>query len=392
MPVITNVEDLRQLARRKIPRALFDYVDRGSYDEISYHANSAELKAIRFRQRVLIDADNRSLGTTMLGETVSMPVAIAPTGLTGLLHGDGEVLAARAAEAAGIRFTLSTMSICSIEDVRAATRGPFWFQLYVFRDRAFSESVIERARAAGCTALFVTVDLPLRGQRHADIKNGLEVPPKLTLRNAFDIATKPAWALSVLMGKRKSFGNIDAYLKSKGGVWGAGRWANDNFDASLSWADVDWVRKLWPGKLVLKGVLDAEDARRAADLGADAIVVSNHGGRQLDGAPATIAALPRIVDAAGDRIEVLFDGGVRSGQDVLKALALGARGCLIGRAYLYGLAAMGEAGVAKALDLIADELRISMSLTGVRDVAEAGRDILFDSYDDPRRNIQDYRK
>jgi L-lactate dehydrogenase (cytochrome) len=389
MPVITNVEDLRQLARRKVPRALFHYVDRGSYDEISYNANSAELKAIRFRQRVLIDADNRSLGTTMLGEQVAMPVAIAPTGLTGLLHGDGEILAARAAEAAGIRFTLSTMSICSIEDVRAATRGPFWFQLYVFRDRAFSEAVIERARAAGCTALFVTVDLPLRGQRHADIKNGLEVPPKLTLRNAFDIATKPSWALSVLMGKRKSFGNIDAYLKSKGGVWAAGRWANDNFDASLSWADVDWVRKLWPGKLVLKGVLDADDARRAADLGADAIVVSNHGGRQLDGAPATIAALPRIVDAAGDRIEVLFDGGVRSGQDVLKALALGARGCLIGRAYLYGLAAMGEAGVAKALSLIADELRISMSLTGVRDVAEASRDILFDSYDDRRRNFWD---
>jgi L-lactate dehydrogenase (cytochrome) len=392
MPVITNVEDLRQLARRKVPRALFDYVDRGSYDELSYHANSAELKTIRFRQRVLIDAENRSLGTTMLGEKVAMPVAIAPTGLTGLLHGDGEVLAARAAEAAGIRFTLSTMSICSIEDVRAATKGPFWFQLYVFRDRAFSETVIERAKAAGCTALFVTVDLPLRGQRHADIKNGLEVPPKLTLRNAFDIATKPAWALSVLMGKRKSFGNIDAYLKSKGGVWAAGRWANDNFDASLSWADVDWVRKLWPGKLVLKGVLDGEDARRAADLGADAIVVSNHGGRQLDGAPATIAALPRIVDAAGDRIEVLFDGGVRSGQDVLKALALGARGCLIGRAYLYGLAAMGEAGVTKALDLIADELRISMSLTGVRDVAEASRDILFDNYADPRRNIRNHIK
>lgn len=389
MPVITNVEDLRQLARRKVPRALFDYVDRGSYDEISYNANSAELKAIRFRQRVLIDADNRSLGTTMLGEQVAMPVAIAPTGLTGLLHGDGEILAARAAEAAGIRFILSTMSICSIEDVRAATKGPFWFQLYVFRDRAFSESVIERARAAGCTALFVTVDLPLRGQRHADIKNGLEVPPKLTLRNAFDIATKPSWALSVLMGKRKSFGNIDAYLKSKGGVWAAGRWANDNFDASLSWADVDWVRKLWPGKLVLKGVLDADDARHASDLGADAIVVSNHGGRQLDGAPATIVALPRIVDAAGDRIEVLFDGGVRSGQDVLKALALGARGCLIGRAYLYGLAAMGEAGVAKALSLIADELRISMSLTGVRDVAEASRDILFDSYDDRQRNFRD---
>jgi L-lactate dehydrogenase (cytochrome) len=378
MPVITNIEDLRQLARRRVPRAIFDYVDRGSYDEISYKANSADLKAIRFRQRVLIDADNRSLGTTMLGEKVAMPVCISPTGLTGLMHGDGEILAARAAEAAGIRFTLSTMSICSIEDVRAATKAPFWFQLYVFRDRGFSESVIERARLAGCTALFVTVDLPLRGQRHADIKNGLEVPPRLTLRNALDIATKPSWALSVLMGKRKSFGNIDAYLKNKGGVWAAGRWANDNFDASLSWEDVNWVRKIWPGKLVLKGVLDPEDAKRAADMGADAIVVSNHGGRQLDGAPSTIAALPRIADAAGDRIEVLFDGGVRSGQDVLKALALGARGCMIGRSYLYGLMAMGQPGVAKALSMIGDELRVSMSLTGVQDVAQVSRDILFD--------------
>jgi L-lactate dehydrogenase (cytochrome) len=386
VPTITNIEDLRQLARRRVPRALFDYVDRGSYDEISYKANSADLKAIRFRQRVLIDADNRSLGTTMLGEKVAMPVAIAPTGLTGLLHGNGEILAAREAEAAGIRFCLSTMSICSIEDVRAATKAPFWFQLYVFRDRGFSDSVIERAKAAGCSALFVTVDLPLRGQRHADIKNGLEVPPRLTLRNAFDIATKPSWALGVLMGKRKSFGNIDAYLKNKGGVWAAGRWANDNFDASLSWNDVDWVRKIWPGKLVLKGVLDAQDAKRAADMGVDAIVVSNHGGRQLDGAPSTIAALPRIADAAGDRIEVLFDGGVRSGQDVLKALALGARGCMIGRAYLYGLAAMGEAGVTKALSLIGDELRVSMSLTGVREVAKVSRDILFDNVDD-RRNI-----
>jgi L-lactate dehydrogenase (cytochrome) len=323
----------------------------------------------------------------MLGEKVAMPVAIAPTGLTGLLRGDGEMLAARAAEAAGIRFCQSTMSICSIEEVRSAIKAPFWFQLYVFRDRGFSESVIERAKAAGCSALFVTVDLPLRGQRHADLKNGLEVPPKLTLRNAFDIMTKPSWAMSVLMGKRKSFGNIDAYLKNKGGVWAAGRWANDNFDSALSWEDVNWVRKLWPGKLVLKGILDPDDAKRAADMGVDAIVVSNHGGRQLDGAPATITALPRIADAAGDRIEVLFDGGVRSGQDVLKALALGARGCLIGRAYLYGLAAMGEAGVAKALSLIADELRVSLSLTGVQDVTKVSRDILFDKVGDPRRDI-----
>ncbi|MBX6327049.1 MAG: alpha-hydroxy-acid oxidizing protein [Pseudolabrys sp.] len=380
MPIVTNIEDLRLLARRKIPRAIFEYVDRGSYDEISYRANSEDLKAIRFRQRVLIDADNRSLAATMLGEKVAMPVAIAPTGLTGLVHGDGEMLAARAAEKAGIRFTLSTMSICSIEDIRSAISGPFWFQLYVFRDRGFSEQVIARARAAGCTALFLTVDLPLRGQRHADIKNGLEVPPKLTLRNAFDIISKPAWTFGVLMGRRKSFGNIDAYLKEKRGVWAAGAWANDNFDASLSWKDVGWIRGLWPGKLVLKGVLDVEDAKKAADLGADAIVVSNHGGRQLDGAPSTIAALPRIAESVGDRIEVLFDGGIRSGQDVLKALALGARGCLIGRAFLYGLAAMGEAGVAKALSLIAEELRVSMALTGVRSIDEIGRDILFDDH------------
>jgi L-lactate dehydrogenase (cytochrome) len=387
MVAITNVEDLRTLARRKIPKALFDYVDRGSYDELTYGTNRSDLKAIRFRQRVLIDADNRSLATTMLGETVSMPVAIAPTGLTGLLHGNGEMVAARAAEKAGIRFTLSTMSICSIEDVRSATTAPFWFQLYVFRDRGFSEEVIARAHRAGCTALFVTVDLPLRGQRHADIKNGLQVPPRLTMRNAFDIATKPGWAMSVLMGKRKSFGNIDAYLKRKGGVWAAGRWANDNFDASLSWRDVEWVRKLWPGKLVLKGILDPADAQMAADLGADAIVVSNHGGRQLDGAPSTIVALPKIAEAAGHRLEVLFDGGVRSGQDVLKALALGARGCMVGRAYLYGLAAMGEAGVAKALGMIGDELRVSMSLTGVQNIGEVTREILFDRDPDRRSNI-----
>ena len=386
MPVITNIEDLRELARRKIPKAIFEYVDHGSYDQLSLRANRDDLKSIRFRQRVLINADNRQLATTMLGEKVSMPIAIAPTGLTGLLRGDGEIMAARAAEAAGIRFCLSTMSICSIEDVRAATKAPFWFQLYVFRDRGFSESVIQRAQDAGCTAMFVTVDLPMRGQRHCDIKNGLSVPPRLTARNAFDILTKPAWALGVLMGKRKSFGNIDEYVKKKGGLWAAGRWADDNFDASLSWDDVSWVRKLWPGKLVVKGVLDVEDAKRAADLGADAIVVSNHGGRQLDGAPSTIAVLPRIADAVGDRIEVMFDGGIRSGQDVLKALALGARGCLIGRAYLYGLAAMGEAGVTKALSLIGNELRVSMSLTGVRDVAGINRDILFDTIDD-RRNI-----
>lgn len=377
MPVITNIEDLRQLARRKLPRALFDYVDRGSYDEISYRANSDDLKKIRFRQRVLVDATNRVLESTMLGEKVSMPVALAPTGLTGLLYGDGEMVAAGVAEEKGVPFCLSTMAICSIEDIRSAIKGPFWFQLYVFRDRGFSEEVIARARDAGCTALFVTVDLPMRGQRHADLKNGLAVPPRLTLRNAFDVMTKPSWAMSVLMGKRKTFGNLEAYLKQSSAL-ASGQWANDNYDQTLSWDDVAWMRKVWPGKLVLKGVLDAEDAKKAAGLGVDAIVVSNHGGRQLDGAPSTIAALPRIADAAGDRIEILFDGGVRSGQDVLKALAYGARGCLIGRAYLYGLAAMGSDGVRKALGLIEQELKVSMSLTGVRDVKDVSRDILFD--------------
>src|SRR6476660_5603100 len=317
MPVITNIEDLRQLMRRRIPRAVFDYVDRGSYDEISWRANVDDLRAIKFRPRVLIDADNRDIATTMLGEKVAMPVCIAPTGLTGLVHGDGEMLAARAAEAAGIKFCLSTMSICSIEDVQSVVSKPFWFQLYMFRDRGFSQSVIERARAAKCSALFVTVDLPMRGQRHADIKNGLTVPPRLTARNAFDIATKPAWLLKVLLGRRKTFGNVEAYLKGRVGIEKAGAWSNQNFDRSLSWRDVAWVRSLWPGKLVLKGVLDVEDAKTAASAGVDGIVVSNHGGRQLDGAHSTIRALPEIASAVRDRIEVLFDGGIRSGQDVV---------------------------------------------------------------------------
>ncbi len=387
MPVITNVEDLRQLARRKVPKAIFEYIDHGSYDQLSLANNRNDINAIRFRQRVLIDAATRDLKTTMLGEEVSMPVAIAPTGLTGLMHGDGEMLAARAAEAAGIRFTLSTMSICSIEDVRSAIKGPFWFQLYVFKDRGFSEEVVERAKAAGCTALFVTVDLPMRGQRHCDIKNGLTVPPRITPGNVFDLISKPGWLASVLMGKRKSFGNIDHYLKKKGGIWAAGRWGGDNLDPTLSWKDIAWLRKRWPGKLVIKGILDPEDAKLAANEGADGIVVSNHGGRQLDGTPGTITVLPDIAEAVGDRLEVFLDSGIRGGQDVLKALALGAKGCFIGRAYLYGLAAMGEEGVAKALGLIREELRVSMSLTGVRDIGGISRDILYDSYDDKRRNI-----
>jgi L-lactate dehydrogenase (cytochrome) len=387
MPVITNVEDLRQLARRKVPKAIFEYIDHGSYDQLSLANNRNDINAIRFRQRVLIDAATRDLKTTMLGEEVSMPVAIAPTGLTGLMHGDGEMLAARAAEAAGIRFTLSTMSICSIEDVRSAIKGPFWFQLYVFKDRGFSEEVVERAKAAGCTALFVTVDLPMRGQRHCDIKNGLTVPPRITPGNVFDLMSKPGWLASVLMGKRKSFGNIDHYLKKKGGIWAAGRWGGDNLDPTLSWKDIAWLRKRWPGKLVIKGILDPEDAKLAANEGADGIVVSNHGGRQLDGTPGTITVLPHIAEAVGDRLEVFLDSGIRGGQDVLKALALGAKGCFIGRAYLYGLAAMGEEGVAKALGLIREELRVSMSLTGVKNIGEISRDILYTDPGEKRRNV-----
>jgi L-lactate dehydrogenase (cytochrome) len=378
LTVVTNIEDLRRIARRRIPKVMFDYVDSGSYDEITMRANAATLQAIRLRQRVLVDATGRSMATTMLGEKVAMPVALAPTGLAGLVHGDGEILAARAAEAAGIRFCLSTMSICTIEDVAAATTQPFWFQLYVFKDRGFSETVIARARAANCTALFVTVDLPLRGQRHADLKNGLTVPPRLTLRNTIDIAIRPSWTMGVLFGKRRTFGNIDAYLREKGITHGRANWSQTHFDATLSWRDIDWLRKLWPGKLVLKGILDVEDARSAVAAGADAIVVSNHGGRQHDGAPATASVLPEIAAAVGDRTEVLFDGGIRSGQDVLKALALGARGCLIGRAFLYGLGAMGEAGVARAIDIIRDEIDVSMILTGTRDLTKVGRDTLYE--------------
>jgi L-lactate dehydrogenase (cytochrome) len=379
MAAITNIEDLRRIAMRRVPRVMFEYVDSGSYDEITMRANRSELQALRFRQRVLVDATGRSMASEMLGERVAMPIALAPTGLTGLVHGDGEILAARAAQAAGIRFCLSTMSICTIEDIAQTTTQPFWFQLYVFKDRGFSETVIERAKAANCSALFVTVDLPLRGQRHADIKNGLTVPPQLTVQNVFDIATKPAWMLRVLFGKRRTFGNIDAYLKGKSVSESRVNWSQQHFDQTLSWRDIAWVRKLWPGKLVLKGILDVEDAKLAVAAGADAIVVSNHGGRQLDGAPATATVLPDIASAVGDRIEVLFDGGIRSGQDVLKALALGAKGCLIGRAFLYGLGAMGEAGDTKALDIIRNELDISMILTGTKDLRNVSRDLLYDA-------------
>jgi L-lactate dehydrogenase (cytochrome) len=376
MPVVTCIEDLRQLSKKRIARAIFDYVDCGSYTESTLRANRADLELLTLRQRVGIDVDNRSTRGTMLGEEVSMPVALAPVGLTGLNWADGEILAARAAQRFGVPFTLSTMSICSIEDVAGGVEKPFWFQLYVMRDRGFAASLIERAKAAGCSALVLTLDLQIQGQRHRDLKNGLAVPPTLTLGTALDIMMKPAWALNVLRGRRKSFGNLEGRIPDAKSLTTLSQWIAGQFDPTLSWKDVEWVRNLWGGKLVLKGVLDAEDAKLAAQSGADAIVVSNHGGRQLDGTLSSIRALPDVVDAVGDRIEVWFDGGIRGGQDVLKALALGARATLIGRAFAYGLGAMGEAGVMRALEIIQRELDVTMALCGLRSVREANRSIL----------------
>ena len=376
MTVVTNIEDLRQIAKKRVARAIFDYVDRGSYDETTLHANKADLDKLKFRQRVAINVDQRTTQSTMVGQAVSMPVAIAPTGLTGLNWADGEMLGARAAERFGIPFTLSTMSICSIEDVAGAVSKPFWFQLYVMRDRGFAASLIERAKAAKCSALVLTLDLQIQGQRHRDLKNGLAVPPQLTLATLLDVMTKPGWALNVMGGRRKSFGNLEGRVKGADSLITLSQWIAGQFDPTLSWADVEWVKSQWGGKLILKGILDAEDARLAADCGADAIVVSNHGGRQLDGTVSSIRALPEIVAAVGDRTEVLFDGGIRSGQDVLKALALGARGTMIGRAFLYGLGALGEEGVTKALDIIRRELDVTMALCGLKDVKAASPAIL----------------
>lgn len=378
MTPITCNEDLRQLAMRRAPRAIFDYVDRGSYDEHTLNGNRRALDALMLRQRVMIDVDQRSLATTMAGEAVSMPVGLAPTGLTGILHADGEILAARAAQAAGVPFTLSTVSICSIEAVRAAVEKPFWFQLYVMRDRDFAASLIQRAKTAQCSALVLTADLQIQGQRHRDIKNGLTVPPKLTVGNALDLLRRPRWAWGMLRTPHRNFGNLAGFIPGGGkGMTTLSQWIGSQFDPTLSWQDVAWVRSLWPGKLIVKGILDADDARAAVDAGADVIVVSNHGGRQLDSAPPTILALPQVVAAVGDRCEIWFDSGVRSGQDVLKALALGARATLIGKAFLYGLGAMGERGVTTALDLIRRELDVSMALTGTRDVREVGPQVLW---------------
>ena len=376
MPVVTCIDDLRSLAKKRVAKVIFDYVDRGSYSEATLRANRADLESIALRQRVGIDVDRRSTRSTMAGQEVAMPVALAPVGLTGLNWADGEILAARAAERFGVPYTLSTMSICSIEDVYGGVSKPFWFQLYVMRDRGFAASLIERARAAKCSALVLTLDLQIQGQRHQDLKNGLAVPPRMTLGTFFDIASKPSWALNVLRGKRKTFGNLAGRIPDAKSVTTLSQWVAGQFDPTLSWKDVEWVKKLWGGKLVLKGILEAEDAKIAASLGVDAIVVSNHGGRQLDGAISSIRALPEVVQAAGGRTEVWLDGGIRSGQDVLRALALGARGTLIGRAYAYGLGAMGEAGVTRALEVIRDELDISMALCGLRDVKEATPAIL----------------
>jgi L-lactate dehydrogenase (cytochrome) len=376
MKTVTCIEDLRRIARRRVPRAFFQYVESGSYAEETLRANRADMEAIKLRQRVLVDVSHRDLTTTIIGEPVALPLALAPIGLCGLQRGDGEILSARAAEAANIPFCLSTLSICSIEDVAQAVSKPFWFQLYVMKDRGVVRALIERAIAAKCSALVLTIDLQMMGQRHADIRNGLTVPPQIRIRNIVDVATKPAWALSILRGKRKTFGNLEGHVPGMSSTSSLAGWIAQQFDPALNWKDVEWIRSLWPGKLIIKGVLDVEDAKLAAKTGAAALIVSNHGGRQLDGAPSSISALPRIVDAVGSDTEIMFDGGIRSGQDVMRALALGARSCMIGRSYLYGLGADGERGVAKAIQIIGKELDVTMALTGTRRVADIDARVL----------------
>jgi L-lactate dehydrogenase (cytochrome) len=376
MKNVTCIEDLRKLARRKVPRAFFQYADHGSYAQETLRANRDDLERLKLRQRVLVDVSQRELGTTIIGEPAKLPIALAPIGLCGMQHGDGEILACRAAHAAGVPFCLSTMSICSIEDVAAAVGKPFWFQLYVMKDRGFIRALIERAIAARCSALVLTVDLQVLGQRHCDIKNGMTVPPETKLRNIVDIATKPAWALSILRAKRRTFGNLAGHVGGMESVNSLAQWTAGQFDATLNWKDIEWIRSAWPGKLILKGILDVGDAKIAAKTGAAALVVSNHGGRQLDGAPSSISVLPKIADAVGSEIEIMFDGGIRSGQDIVRALALGARSCMIGRSYVYGLGAGGEQGVAKAIDLLAKELSVTMALTGKKNLREIDRDVI----------------
>lgn len=377
MTVITNIEDLRVLAQKRVPRMFYDYADSGSWTEGTYRANESDFQKIKLRQRVAVNMENRSTRTTMVGVPVAMPVAIAPTGLTGMQHADGEILAARAAKKFGIPFTLSTMSICSIEDVAQHAGEGFWFQLYVMKDRAFIERLIDRAKAANCGALVLTLDLQILGQRHKDLKNGLSAPPKLTIANMINIASKPRWALGMLGTKRRQFGNIVGHVQGVTDMANLGAWTAQQFDPALNWNDVEWIKNRWGGKLILKGIQDVEDAHKAVQSGADALIVSNHGGRQLDGAQSSIEALPAIVDAVGSKIEVHMDSGIRSGQDVLKARALGARGTYIGRAMLYGLGAMGEEGVTKALEIIHKELDLTMAFCGHTDVETVDTSILL---------------
>ncbi len=392
MKNVTCIADLRDLARRKVPRAFFDYADSGSYNEETLRANRADLEGIKLRQRVLVDVSARSLATTIVGRKVAAPLVLAPIGLCGMQRGNGEILAAQAAYEAGIPFTLSTMSICSIEDVAEATRKPFWFQLYVIRDRGFSKEILSRAVAAKCSALVLTVDLQVLGQRHRDIKNGMTVPPQIRLKNIIDVATKPAWAWSILTGKRKTFGNLAGHVKGMDNVNELAKWVGSQFDPALSWKDVEWIKKIWPGKLILKGILDADDAKTAVRLGADAIVVSNHGGRQLDGAPSSISALPKVADAVGSGTEVLFDGGIRTGSDMMRALALGARACLVGRPYIYGLGAGGKPGVAKAIDILKSELSVTMALTGTNNIKDIDGRVIVGSKESKKPKKKAARK
>jgi L-lactate dehydrogenase (cytochrome) len=377
MTIITTVEDLRILAKKRVPRMFYDYADAGSWTESTYRANEADFGKIKFRQRVAVNLEGRTLASTMVGERVSMPVALAPTGLTGMQHADGEILAARAAEKFGVPFTLSTMSICSIEDVAAHTTKPFWFQLYVMKDRDFIMRLIDRAKAAKCSALVLTLDLQVLGQRHKDLRNGMTAPPKLTIPNILNLATKPRWVFNILRTPRRGFGNIVGHATDVSDMSSLSSWTSQQFDPALSWADVEWIKQRWGGKLIIKGIMDPLDARLAADSGADALIVSNHGGRQLDGAQSSIGALPAIVDAVGKEIEVHMDGGVRSGQDVIRALALGAKGVYIGRPFLYGLGALGESGVTTCLEIIRNELDLTMAFCGLRDVNDVDSNILL---------------
>jgi L-lactate dehydrogenase (cytochrome) len=373
---VTCIEDLRQMACRRVPKVFFDYIETGSYAQDTLHSNLTDLQRLKLRQRVLVDVSNRDTAAIVAGERLSLPFALGPVALTGLLSGNGEIVACRAAHAAGTQYTLSTLSICSIEDVAATAAKPFWFQLYVMKDRGFVRALIERAVAARCSALVLTVDLPISGQRHCDIKNRLAVPPSLKFKNLLDMARRPRWVAGVVGGKRWNFGNLVGHVKGMQSVTSLAQWVASQFDQTLNWKDVEWIKSIWPGTLIIKGILDADDAQIAVKTGAAALIVSNHGGRQLDGAASSITMLPRIAEAVGSQVDVLFDGGIRSGQDVLRALALGARACMIGRAYAYGVGAGGEAGVATAIDILGNELDVSMALMGVKRIADIGPHVL----------------